>query len=196
MVPVTALWLPIVVSAVLVFIASSIIHMVLQLHRNDWKEVPDEDGMMDALRAHNLAPGDYCVPRVNSPSAMKDPAFVAKFKRGPVVFMTVLPGGDMAMGAQLAQWFVFSLVVSLFAVRRRRRAPGGRGLSRGLPLRRHDRVHRLHDGVLPAVHLVQEAMEPSAEEHGRRSNLRAADRRGVRLAVAVTDRRVPATRFP
>ena len=115
MVPVTALWLPILVSAVLVFIASSIIHMVLQLHRNDWKEVPDEDGMMDALRAHNLAPGDYCVPRVNSPSAMKDPAFVAKFKRGPVVFMTVLPGGDMAMGAQLAQWFVFSLVVSLFA---------------------------------------------------------------------------------
>ena len=115
MVPVTALWLPILVSAVLVFIASSIIHMVLQLHRNDWKKVADEDGMMDALRVHNLAPGDYCVPRVNSPSDMKDPAFVAKFKRGPVVFMTVLPGGDMAMGAQLAQWFVFSLVVSLFA---------------------------------------------------------------------------------
>ena len=115
MVPVTALWLPIVVSAVFVFIASSIIHMVLQLHRNDWKKVPDEDGMMDALRRHNLSPGDYCVPRANSPADMKDPAFIARFKRGPVVFMTVLPGGDMAMGAQLAQWFVFSLVVSLFA---------------------------------------------------------------------------------
>ena len=115
MVPVTALWLPILVSAVLVFIASSLIHMVLQFHRNDWKKVPDEDGLMDALRRHNLAPGDYCVPRVNSSSEMKDPAFIAKFKRGPVVFMTVLPGGDMAMGAQLAQWFVFSLVVSLFA---------------------------------------------------------------------------------
>jgi hypothetical protein len=114
-VPVTALWLPILVSAVLVFVASSLIHMVLQFHRNDWKKVPDEDGVMDALRRHNLSPGDYCVPRVNSPNDMKDPAFIAKFKRGPVVFMTVLPGGDMAMGAQLAQWFVFSLVVSLFA---------------------------------------------------------------------------------
>lgn len=115
MVPITALWLPILVSALLVFIASSIIHMVLQLHRHDWKKVPDEDGMMDALRAHNLAPGDYCVPRPGSAGAMKDPAFIAKFKRGPVVFMTVLPPGDMAMGAQLAQWFLFSIVVSLFA---------------------------------------------------------------------------------
>ena len=115
MVPLTALWLPILVSALLVFIASSIIHMVLPVHRNDWRKVPDEDGMMDALRRFNLTPGDYCVPRADSPNAMKDPAFIAKFKRGPVVFMTVLPGGELSMGPQLAQWFVFCAVVSLFA---------------------------------------------------------------------------------
>jgi Na+/H+ antiporter NhaA len=114
-VPVTALWLPILVSAVLVFLASSILHMVLPLHRNDWKSVPDEDRAMDAMRTFKLAPGDYCLPRAESPNALKDPAFAEKLKRGPVVFMTVLPGGDFAMGSNLAQWFVFSVVVSLFA---------------------------------------------------------------------------------
>lgn len=115
MVPVTALWLPILVSALLVFIASSIIHMVLPVHRNDWRKVPDEDRMMDAMRQFKLAPGDYCLPRADSPSALKDPAFIEKMTRGPVVFMTVLPGRQFSMGPQLAQWFVFSAVVSLFA---------------------------------------------------------------------------------
>jgi hypothetical protein len=112
---VTALWLPILVSAVFVFVASTIIHMVLPIHRNDWRKVPDEDRMMEALRAFGLAPGDYCVPRADSPAAMKDAAFIDKVKRGPTVFMTVLPGRDMSMGPQLAQWFVFLVLVSLFA---------------------------------------------------------------------------------
>ena len=115
MVPLTALWLPILVSALFVFLASSIIHMVLPIHRNDWRKVPDEDRMMEALRPFKLTPGDYCVPRADSPSAMKDPVFLEKLKRGPVVFMTVLPGRDMSMGPQLAQWFVFTVAVSLLA---------------------------------------------------------------------------------
>jgi hypothetical protein len=114
-VPVTALWVPILVSAVFVFVASSILHMVLRIHRNDWRKVPDEDRMMEALRGFNLTPGDYCVPRADTPNALKDPAFLEKLKRGPFVFMTVLAVKDVSMGPQLAQWFVFSIVVSLFA---------------------------------------------------------------------------------
>jgi hypothetical protein len=109
------LWLPILVSAVLVFVASTIIHMVLPIHRNDWRKAPDEDRIMEAMRALGLSPGDYCVPRADSPASMKDPAFLDKVRRGPSVFMTVLPGRDIAMGPQLTQWFVFLLVVSLFA---------------------------------------------------------------------------------
>lgn len=115
MVPVTALWLPILVSALFVFLASGIIHMVLPIHRNDFRKVPDEDRVMEALRGLAAAPGDYCVPRPDTPASLKDPAFLDKVKRGPTVFMTVLPGRDMAMGGQLAQWFVFAVVVSLFA---------------------------------------------------------------------------------
>ena len=115
MVPVTALWLPILVSAVFVFIASSVIHMMLPIHRNDWNRVPEEDKFLDAMRSFGLPPGDYCAPRANAPSDMKDPAFAAKMKRGPIVMMTVRPGSDFSMGPKLAQWFVFAAVVSLFA---------------------------------------------------------------------------------
>lgn len=115
MVSVTELWLPILVAAVFVFFASSLIHMVLPIHRNDWRKVPDEDGLMDAMRPFKLAAGDYGLPKADSPSALQDPAFVEKMARGPVVFMTVLPGRQFSMGPQLAQWFVFSAIVSLFA---------------------------------------------------------------------------------
>jgi len=115
MVPVLSLWLPILLAAVIVFIASSIIHMVLPFHRNDYKTLPDEDGVMDALRKFDIPPGDYVFPCVKSPTEMKSPAFVEKRKKGPVGMMTVIPGGDVAMGPSLAQWFVYCLVVGIFA---------------------------------------------------------------------------------
>lgn len=126
MVPLMSLWLPILVSAVFVFIASSIIHMVLGYHRADYRKVPAEDQYMDAVRGFNLPPGDYIVPCAQGPQAMKDPAFIEKWKRGPVLMMTVFPPGSNFMGAQLAQWFVFSIVVSIFAayVAGRALAPG------------------------------------------------------------------------
>jgi hypothetical protein len=114
MVSIASLWLPILVSAILVFFASYVIHMVLRYHRTDFRSVPKEDAVMDALRPFNLPPGDYHVPH-GSPETMRDPAFLAKMKRGPVVLMTVFPPGPVAMGTRLAWWFVYSVVVSLFA---------------------------------------------------------------------------------
>ncbi len=115
MVSVTSLWLPILVSAVFVFVASSLIHMVLGYHKNDFRAVPDESGVSDALRRFNIPPGDYCLPRASSMADMKNPAFIEKMKKGPVLLMTVLPNGQWAMGAQLTQWFFFSALVSVFA---------------------------------------------------------------------------------
>ena len=43
MTAVTALWLPILVSAVLVFVASSVIHMATPWHAGDYRSVPDAD---------------------------------------------------------------------------------------------------------------------------------------------------------
>ena len=52
MVPVTSLWLPVLVSAVIVFVASSILHMVLPFHRKDYRAVPSEDGEAVQIFVH------------------------------------------------------------------------------------------------------------------------------------------------
>jgi hypothetical protein len=117
MVPLTALVLPLLVSAVFVFVASFLIHMVLGYHKNDMRKLPDrdEDQILDAMRRLGLAAGDYGVPHPGGPDRMKDPAFIAKMKKGPLLLMTVAPGSAPSMGKPLAQWFVMIMVVNLFA---------------------------------------------------------------------------------
>jgi hypothetical protein len=117
MVPLTSLVIPIVVSAVVVFVASSIIHMVLGYHKTDLRKLPDqqEDEILATVARLNLPPGDYGVPHPGSPERMKDPAFVAKMTKGPIVFLNVVPGEPPNLGRPLAMWFAFVLVVSFFS---------------------------------------------------------------------------------
>ena len=114
MVPVMSLWLPILISTVLVFFASSFLHMVLPWHRKDFGKLPDEDAMMEALRKGGVGPGEYVFPCPSAPSAMRSPEMLEKFKRGPVGFLTIRPAGAPAMGKALVQWFVYCLVVGIF----------------------------------------------------------------------------------
>jgi len=115
MISIVDLWLPILLSAVFVFIVSSIIHMMLRYHNNDFIKVPKEDEVMDALRKFEIPPGDYVVPRAGSMEAMKSPEFIEKAKKGPVLFMTVLQPGMPAMGGQLVLWFLYSVIIGIFA---------------------------------------------------------------------------------
>jgi hypothetical protein len=109
-----SLWLPILLSAVLVFVVSSIIHMVLPWHKSDYPKMASEDKVMDALRPLAIPPGDYMVPRPATRSDMRSPEFIEKMKKGPVMVMTVMPGA-MSMGKNLTQWFVYCVVVGVFA---------------------------------------------------------------------------------
>ncbi len=115
MTPLAALWLPILLSAVLVFVASSLIHMASPWHKNDYPKVPNEDGLRAALRPLAIPPGDYMVPRPTSREELRDPTFLAKVSEGPKLVLTVLPPGPLSMGTNLVQWFVYLLVVNLFA---------------------------------------------------------------------------------
>jgi hypothetical protein len=110
-----SLWLPILLSALIVFVASSVMHMLLTYHKNDNLKVPKEDEAMAALRPLNIPPGDYFMPHADSMKAMKDPAFIDKMKSGPVVLCTVYPNGVFSMGAGLVMWFIYSIVVSIIA---------------------------------------------------------------------------------
>lgn len=113
MVTLTSLWLPILLSAVFVFVGSAVIHMVLTYHRNDFGKLPDEDAAMDALRPLGIPPGDYVMPFAGGADHLKSDAFRAKVENGPVAVMTVYaPGSFFNMGSQLAQWFVYCVVVA------------------------------------------------------------------------------------
>jgi hypothetical protein len=113
MIALTSLWLPILLSAAFVFIASSLIHMVLGYHANDFVATPDEERVREALRG--IPPGDYVVPHAPNAAAMKDPVWQQKMKEGPSGFLTIGPSGDWNMGRSLGLWFVYCLVVSQFA---------------------------------------------------------------------------------
>ena len=115
MVPLSSLVLPIVLSAVIVFILSAIVHMVLPYHRGDRKRLAREDDALEAVRRLSLAPGDYMAPHAGSPEGMLRPEFVEKMKRGPIVLMTVVSPGSVSMAKSLALWFVHVAIVSLFA---------------------------------------------------------------------------------
>ncbi len=114
MISVSALLLPALLSAVLVFLVSSIIHMVTPWHAADFSRLPNEDGVLAALRPFNLAPGQYVGPRPANMKDMGSPEFQAKVKQGPNVMLNVMPGAG-GMGSQLALWFIYSFIVALFA---------------------------------------------------------------------------------
>ena len=115
MIPLTALWLPILISAVVVFFASFIMHMVLTYHRSDYRKLPDEDRVTDAMREAGVTRGPAYFFPYCSFKEMKSAPMIEKRKRGPVGFLTVLPAGPPAMGKNLVQWFLYCVVISIFA---------------------------------------------------------------------------------
>jgi hypothetical protein len=114
MVSLTELWLPILLSGVFVFIASTLLHMVIPIHKGDFKKLPGEDAVLEAMRSKGIKPGTYMFPCAASMKDMGSPEMIEKCKRGPVGFMTVVPSGAPGMGKNLVQWFVFCLLVALF----------------------------------------------------------------------------------
>jgi len=96
MTPLVSLWLPILLSAVGVFLASSALHMFTGLAQ---KRLPQgaerRPAVMDTLRPLAIPPGDYMMPRPDSTEQMRSPAFVEKFKKGPVM---------MSRSCRAARW--------------------------------------------------------------------------------------------
>jgi hypothetical protein len=112
MVSLSALWLPILLSAVLVFVSSTVIHMVLKYHASDYQALPNEEALRVAFRGTSAAPGQYIIPHVSDMKLMESPEYLAKVQEGLVAVLNLRPNGVVGMGKALGQWFVFALVVS------------------------------------------------------------------------------------
>ncbi len=113
MVTIPMLWPPILISAVLVFVASFLIWTVLHVHKTDYHGLPDEAGVTEALRRQGAEPGQYIIPYAADRAARKDPEFVKRIEQGLVGFLTLAPSGSQRMGRNLALWFTYVLVISV-----------------------------------------------------------------------------------
>lgn len=131
MVPWSALLLPALVASVLVFIASSLIHMVLQMHKSDYRKLANEDEVRAAIRRGGATPGQYVLPHCGEPKQMGSPEMIKKFEEGPNGVLYVRPTGVVKLGPFLGKWFGYSFIVSLLAgyVARATLAPGAEYLS-------------------------------------------------------------------
>jgi hypothetical protein len=111
----SALWLPILLATVIVFIASAIIHMAPLWHRTDFPQLANERQVLEALRPLAIPVGDYLMPRPSGGEDARSAQFQERLRQGPVVLFTMLPAGGSSMGRSLALWFVYVLAMAFFA---------------------------------------------------------------------------------
>jgi hypothetical protein len=128
MVSLGELWLPILVSAVLLHLVSAIIHMVLKYHNRDYTPLPNEDAVRAAIRAGNPAPAQYIIPYCPDQKEMEKPENKQKYMDGPVAVLNLMRPGVPNMGKYLLQWFLFLLFVSFFIA-----YVGSHAIPRGTP---------------------------------------------------------------
>jgi len=112
MVAFTQLLIPILLSAVLVFVASSLIHMVVRWHNPDYRKLANEDEVRAALRKGAPVPGLYVIPHCLHGQDAASPEMQAKFAEGPNASLYVKPSGPIQLGPFLGKWFVYCVVVS------------------------------------------------------------------------------------
>ena len=113
-IPILSLWQPILASSVLIFAASSIVHMVFKYHNKEFRQLPSEEATLETLHQAGVSPGLYHFPHCASPQDMAKPEVAAKYARGPVGFLTVVASGVPNMGKYLIQWFLYIVLVGVF----------------------------------------------------------------------------------
>jgi hypothetical protein len=128
--PFGSLWIPVLVSAVVTFVASSLVHMVLKYHKADYQGLPGEEAVREALRKANVGPGIYITPYCADMKDMKSPAMLEKWAKGPVALVAMFPNGVPVMPKLLGLWFGFIVFVSFVAayVARLTLHPGSEGM--------------------------------------------------------------------
>jgi len=112
MIPWSQLLLPILVSTVFIFIASSLIHMVLKWHNPDYRQLPNEDEVRAALGKPSITPGQYIFPHCKDGKAMQSPEMQKKFEQGPLGTLWIKKPGKIQLGPFLLKWILYTLVVS------------------------------------------------------------------------------------
>ena len=107
--------IPIFAAALAVFVASSVIHMVLKWHKSEYRKIPNEDEVRAAVRAGSLGPGQYIIPYCSDPKEFQQEPMKTKLAEGPVGTMTLRAPGLPGMGSMLGSWFALNVAVAAIA---------------------------------------------------------------------------------
>jgi hypothetical protein len=107
--------LPILLSAVVVFVISSLVHMVFKWHAPDYRGFSNEDAVREAIRAGSPSTGLHVVPYCSDMKDMGSEAMLKKYREGPIAYITLAPSGAPGMGKSLGLWFLLTLVVAIVA---------------------------------------------------------------------------------
>jgi hypothetical protein len=111
MVSLASLWLPIVVSGVVVFFAAFLAWMALPHHRKDWGRLGNEDRFFEMLRDQGIEPGEYMFPWCHG---LEKDEMQTRYKAGPWGTLYVLDA-QPNFARNLVLTFLFYLAVSLLA---------------------------------------------------------------------------------
>lgn len=124
------LWLPILLSAAVVWIVSIIASMALPHHKRDFVALADEEGFMADLRTRGIKPGNYLFPDFRDRAAMQSPKVQKAFNEGPVGHLSVWKT-PLTMGDKMVATLVVYIVVStLIAYLTRVAIPGPASFAR------------------------------------------------------------------
>jgi len=174
-----ALWLPVLLAAVLSFAGSAIVWTAFHWHDADWKLIPDEGAFLEALRKAGLATGQYMFPHMDPKAADKKAqqrVWEERYAQGPVGVLFFGKPGRMNMGKTMGQMVLCLHREPCPAARRR--------VPRGVPGRRRDGVRGLRLGAVRGQHLVLPLVAQYVAQRARRADLRLPDGGDVRLALA------------
>lgn len=111
------LWLPILLSAGVIWVMSIIFGMALPHHKQDWIGLGDEDGFMEDLRRRGIKPGNYLFPDFRSSEQLRSEKVERALKEGPVghlsVWKTPVTMGDKMVGTLVVHLVVCILIAYL-----------------------------------------------------------------------------------
>lgn len=107
------LWLPILISAAVVWVVSAIVWMALPHHKNDFIALADENSFIDFLRKSGIKPGNYVFPDFRGREAMKSEKTCKALEAGPVGHLSVWQT-PLTMGGKMFGTFIVYLIVNTF----------------------------------------------------------------------------------
>ncbi len=105
------LWIPILVSGGMCFVWATLAWVILPYHQTEWKRLPTEHDVLEALRKNIPPPGLYSFPFARGTDRTRADIRAA-LEKGPVGYVAITTAGRVDMSRMVVQSIIYYLLVS------------------------------------------------------------------------------------